>query len=250
MENQSTLLIDGTPLLPTPRADGLGRTLRVLVVEDDAAAAHIACALLRALDAEVEHVSDAEAAMARLTSAPPDLVLVDIGLPGASGVELVRASQARRPGLPHVMISSRSDVEDVIAAIRHGAEDYVVKPLTGEKLRSALARVLNRPRPVVDAPRQRVLAIGAHPDDVEIGVGGTLRRHSAEGDDVTILTLTGGEQGGDSSRRVQEARRAAEILGCRLVIESLEDTMISAGPATIQVITDAVERFDPTVIYT
>ena len=223
---------------------------RVLVVEDDPLTADIARRLLTELPADVECVTSAEEALTRLTARSWDLLLVDIGLPGASGIDLVNASKAHNPELAHVIVSSRSAASDVIEAMRHGAEDYIVKPLSAASLHGAVTRALTRSRGVAAAPKDRVLAIGAHPDDVEIGIGGTLRRHADNGDDVTILTLTGGEQGGDADRRNQEALRAAEILGCRLLMHDLEDTMIAAGPPTIDVIAEAVDRYAPTIVYT
>jgi LmbE family N-acetylglucosaminyl deacetylase len=226
------------------------RGLQVLLVEDDGVVASILTRLFdHRLNASVVWVQSAEAAAAPLGRGDWDLVLVDLGLPGASGFDLVRASTERHPDIPHVIISGRREPSDVIAAVREGADDYIVKPIDPDDLVSTVERVINRRRQKVKPP-ERVLAIGAHPDDVEIGVGGTLRRHAESGDQVTILTLTGGEQGGDSGRRATEARRAAELLGCRLIHEGLTDTMISSGPATIDVITRAVESVRPTIIYT
>lgn len=224
--------------------------MKVLVVEDDEITGRIAVQLISELPAQVTLVTTAAAALECLARERWDLALIDIGLPGASGIELVRVSRHRFVGVAHVMLSSSSDAQDVIAAMRTGAEDYLVKPLSREALETLVEGLHARPRFGGSRPTERVLAVGAHPDDVEIGVGGILRRHSEEGDDVTILTLTGGEQGGDSRRRVQESTRAAEILGARLVIESLQDTMLSAGPPTIEAISGAIERWDPTIIYT
>jgi LmbE family N-acetylglucosaminyl deacetylase len=95
-----------------------------------------------------------------------------------------------------------------------------------------------------------VLAVGAHPDDVEIGVGGILLRHVAEGHDVTVLTLTGGEAGGVAADRVQESERAAELLGARLVHSDLQDTSVSEGASTIARIQRVLEQTGATTVYT
>jgi LmbE family N-acetylglucosaminyl deacetylase len=64
-----------------------------------------------------------------------------------------------------------------------------------------------------------VLAIGAHPDDIELGCGGTLAKHNAQGDNVTVLVVTKGESGpGDVSARVDEVGRAASVLGASRVV--------------------------------
>ena len=95
-----------------------------------------------------------------------------------------------------------------------------------------------------------MLAIGAHPDDVEIGCGGILLRHRARGDQVAVLTLSGGEHGGIASERVQEAHRAAAILGARLVLGTLRDSAIPEGRETISVIEQTIREVQPTVVYT
>lgn len=64
-----------------------------------------------------------------------------------------------------------------------------------------------------------VLAIGAHPDDIELGCGGTLAKHNAQGDSVTLLVVTKGEAGpGDVSARVQEMDRSGSVLGADRVV--------------------------------
>lgn len=62
--------------------------------------------------------------------------------------------------------------------------------------------------------RRSVLAVGAHPDDIELGCGGALAKHVAAGDHVTMLVVTRGEEGpGKSSQRVAEQQAAADALG-------------------------------------
>lgn len=97
---------------------------------------------------------------------------------------------------------------------------------------------------------KRILAIGAHPDDVEIGCGGALAKHRAMGDEIRILTLSRGAVGGDTDIRVHEASRAACILGASLELADLPDTRISDGIATIEIIQPAVRLFAPTHVYT
>jgi two-component system, NtrC family, response regulator HydG len=95
-----------------------------------------------------------------------------------------------------------------------------------------------------------VLAIGAHPDDVEIGAAGTLLAHRAAGDTVVILTLTRGARGGDQLQRARESQDAADIIGARLLLNDLEDTRIAEGDPTICVIDQVVAEIQPTIVYT
>ncbi len=97
---------------------------------------------------------------------------------------------------------------------------------------------------------RRILAIGAHPDDVEIGCGGALAKYRAMGDEVRILTLSRGAVGGNAAIRAQEATRAAGILGATLQLADLPDTRISDGFATIEIIKAAIQSFSPTHVYT
>ncbi len=94
-----------------------------------------------------------------------------------------------------------------------------------------------------------MLAVGAHPDDVEIGAGGTLLVHKRLGDTVAILTLSHGARGGQLDR-ASESRRAAEIIGADLYLEELQDAHIGEGEDTIAAVARVVAQVQPTVIYT
>ncbi|GAA4346203.1 PIG-L deacetylase family protein [Angustibacter luteus] len=97
----------------------------------------------------------------------------------------------------------------------------------------------------------RVLAVGAHPDDIEMGCGGTLAMHAASGAQVTMLVLTTGQAGpGEVSRRTKEAQDAADKLGARLIIGGLPDGGVTAGYETVQHIEAVIREVDPTIIYT
>lgn len=96
---------------------------------------------------------------------------------------------------------------------------------------------------------ERVLAIGAHPDDVEIGCAGTLLGHRRRGDSVSILTMSQGGVGGDRQERVREAIAVAQLIGAQLLFADLPDTRIDAGVDTIRLIEQVVGELDPTVIY-
>jgi two-component system, NtrC family, response regulator HydG len=96
----------------------------------------------------------------------------------------------------------------------------------------------------------RVLAIGAHPDDVAIGAAGTLLAHRAAGDAVVILTLSRGARDGTQTRRARESQTAADVIGARLFLNDLEATRIPDGDPTICVIDQVVAEIQPTIVYT
>jgi LmbE family N-acetylglucosaminyl deacetylase len=107
-----------------------------------------------------------------------------------------------------------------------------------------------RERQDASRPREYVLAVGAHPDDVEIGVGGILAAHRAAGDQVVILTLSRGARGGEAADRQSESLRSAELLGARLFLEDLVDTEITNTGPTVAIIERVVREVNPTIVYT
>lgn len=100
-----------------------------------------------------------------------------------------------------------------------------------------------------------VLAIGAHPDDIEIGCAGALLKHRADGDSVTMLILTGGGRGGElitedlNDIRCAEAEDAAKILDTEVECWGYQDTEIPEGFELIQEIEKVVERCKPDRVY-
>lgn len=96
-----------------------------------------------------------------------------------------------------------------------------------------------------------VLAVGAHPDDIELGCGGALLRHTARGDHVTILVMTDGGRAllDDMSRRVEQ-ETAARILGADLIWGGFDDGFVPEGPESISVIDAALASTGAEILYT
>jgi DNA-binding NtrC family response regulator len=109
----------------------------VFVVDDEGVAREgVTLALKR--EYQVQAFASAETAIDALESDPPDLILLDIGLPGMSGVEALKVIKKKHPEIIIIMITAYEDVETVISAMKLGAYDYVVKPL---KMDSLIANV-------------------------------------------------------------------------------------------------------------
>ena len=96
-----------------------------------------------------------------------------------------------------------------------------------------------------------VLAVGAHPDDIEVGCAGTLALHKRSGDKVYVLVLSKGEASGDPVVKELACKKSAELLGVDgLFFGGLEDTKISDGIETILVIEKIIDEVKPDVVYT
>src|SRR4051812_20538023 len=96
-----------------------------------------------------------------------------------------------------------------------------------------------------------VLAIGAHPDDIELGCGATLAAHAARGDSVSLLVMTTGEQGPQAARsRIYEQEEAAAVLGASLYWGNFPDGGIPTGREPVVLIDSVAEEIGADVIYT
>ena len=222
----------------------------ILVVEDDEATLRFVLAALGRGGFLVTGVSDAQAASQLLEAEPWDVLLADIGLPGTSGFELIQEARARRPEMATALMTADASVDVAVRALRSEVDDFLPKPIAPTTLVAQIERLVERRRARRAQVVQSVLAVGAHPDDVEIGVGGILLAHHAAGDRVAVLTLSHGARGGDRDRRAREATQAAELLGARLFLEDLEDTRITESDPTVGMIEQAIEEVDPAIIYT
>ena len=136
---------------------------RVLVVDDDAALAEMLTIVLRneGFDSRVCAVGDR--ALAEFRDYRPDVVLLDLMLPGKDGIDVCKEIRAES-GVPIVMLTAKSDTIDVVVGLESGADDYVVKPFKPKEL---VARIRARVRRF-DTPEQESLVIA----DLAIDVAG------------------------------------------------------------------------------
>lgn len=151
---------------------------RILVIEDDQSIAEIVGILLRAEGFEVSYCADGNQAMNAFQVVNPDLVLLDLMLPGRDGVEICRAIRDTS-GVPIVMLTARSDTSDVVTGLEAGADDYVVKPIKNEEL---IARIRARLRNIED-PVANEIKIG----DLLIDVAGHDVKRGDKSIPLTVL---------------------------------------------------------------
>jgi two-component system response regulator PrrA len=131
---------------------------RVLVVEDDDAVRSAVDRGLGVHGFDVSSVADAESAIEVVARRRPDVMIVDIGLPGMSGVELCKRLRGLDVDTPILILSARDQVGDRVAGLQAGADDYVVKPFSLDELAARLHALLRRARPTMGVTS--VLAAG------------------------------------------------------------------------------------------
>jgi two-component system KDP operon response regulator KdpE len=123
----------------------------VLVVDDEPQILRGLGTNLRARGYEVVAAPDGEAALAAAARVRPDIAIVDLGLPGIDGVEVIEGLRAWS-GMPILVLSARDQEPDKVRALDAGADDYVTKPFGMDELLARLRAAERRLRPVTDAP--------------------------------------------------------------------------------------------------
>jgi two-component system response regulator MtrA len=146
---------------------------RVLIVDDDTALAEMLGIVLRGEGYEPFLCSDGDKALAAFREQKPDLVLLDLMLPGTDGIDVCRAIRAES-GVPIVMLTAKTDTIDVVVGLESGADDYVMKPFKPKELVARIRARLRRS----EEPAPELLEIG----DLVIDVAG----HSVKRDGSAI----------------------------------------------------------------
>jgi LmbE family N-acetylglucosaminyl deacetylase/ActR/RegA family two-component response regulator len=224
---------------------------RILLVEDDPITARFTMHVLGKRGGfDVTHAPEPATALELAKAEAWDLVLTDVEMPGMTGIELLEELRKISPELPVAVVTAHPSVDRAVRALRSRADEFLEKPVKPDYLIAIASELVSKGRAARLAGHRSVLAIGAHPDDVEIGAGGALLAHRSMGDTVSILTMCRGARGGSQATRAGESQRAAEILGVRLFLNDLADTQISEGNPTIGVISEVISEVAPAVIYT
>ncbi|WP_432168044.1 response regulator transcription factor [Streptomyces sp. bgisy031] len=118
---------------------------RVLVVDDDPTVAEVVAGYLGRAGYDVDRAADGPAALDRADAHGPDLVVLDLMLPGMDGLEVCRRLRARGP-VPVIMLTARGDEDERILGLEVGADDYVTKPFSPRELVLRVESVLRRAR--------------------------------------------------------------------------------------------------------
>ncbi len=146
--------------------------MRLLLVEDDQMVGQAVCAGLRQDGFAIDWVTDGEQATTALRVETFDLVLLDLGLPGKSGIEVLRSLRSRGAQHPVIILTARDAVADRIAGLDAGADDYVIKPFDLDEL-AARIRALTRRRAGRAEPVIQHGAMTLNPATREVRLDGT-----------------------------------------------------------------------------
>lgn len=184
-------------------------------------------------------VSDTEGFVS--SSGAPPVMLIDSAALDDRAVAVVGALRRGRQIRVCVLAGSDAAAAGLLVALRAGFTE-VVDPDDHDALVGALA-------PTAAEGAERVLAVGAHPDDVEIGCGATLLRHSLLGHPVTVLTLSGGAVGGPAQARRAEAAAAAMAMSAQLLMADLPDTRLGEAGEMTTIIEQVIAAVRPTTVY-
>lgn len=152
---------------------------RILIVDDDAALSEMLQIVLRQEGFDTVHCATGSDALDVMRATRPDLILLDLMLPGRGGVEVCRDMRAESD-VPIVMLTAKSDTSDVVAGLEAGADDYVPKPFKAKEL---IARIRTRLRRISAEPGADILSIG----DLTINVSARSVKRDEESLQLTPL---------------------------------------------------------------
>ena len=156
-----------------------GTARRILVVEDEPVINQAVTDRLRGSGYDVVQAWDGPGAVARFAEDEPDVVVLDVMLPGFDGHEVCRRIQAKRP-VPVLMLTARDDEADILVGLGVGADDYLTKPFRMRELVARVAALLRRVDRAAELAARPVTDLG----DLRVDVG--PRRVSVDGDEVHL----------------------------------------------------------------
>ncbi|KRF13971.1 two-component system response regulator [Nocardioides sp. Soil797] len=159
-------------------ANDFGTKGRVLVVDDDASLAEMLTIVLRQEGFDARVCPRGDLALAEFRDYRPDVLLLDLMLPGKDGIDVCKEIRAES-GIPIVMLTAKGDTVDVVVGLESGADDYIVKPFKPKEL---VARIRARVRRTENSP-QESLTIG----DLSIDVAGHSVTRGSEKVNLTPL---------------------------------------------------------------
>ena len=173
---------------------------RILVVDDEESILKVVDYALSQAGYTVHTAGDAEGAESALKEFRPDLVILDVMLPGKSGLDIARDIRSTS-NVPIIMLSAKGDEVDRILGLEFGADDYVTKPFSPRELVSRVKAILRRVAPPVAEPHTRIQVAGLVLDETSRQVSVDGRPVHLTSSEYGILMLLGRHPGKAFSRQ-------------------------------------------------
>lgn len=166
---------------------------RVVIVEDDDRLAEQLQMLLSREGFAVERIADGLTAPGRILAEPPDLVLLDVNLPGQDGFAVCRAIRHAYPGVIAMLTARRDEIDEVVG-LELGADDYIPKPIRARALVARLRALLRRGRPTAAPPVFEIGPLRVDPSRREAQMNGAaVALTDAEFDLLVVLARHAGQ---------------------------------------------------------
>jgi len=165
-------------------------TARILVVEDDATIARLVELELEHVGFTVMKVADGVAALAAAQEYDPDVIILDLMLPGMDGLEVTRALRGDGSGVPILMLTARSETQDVVTGFDAGADDYLRKPFEIPELLSRVRALLKRSDHERPSSQYKVGDVEIDPASRSVTVAGAPVTFTAKEYDLLEFFLT------------------------------------------------------------
>jgi two-component system OmpR family response regulator len=147
---------------------------RLVVVDDEATILELLAGSLRFAGYEVVAAASGAEAVRAVAASRPDLVLLDVMMPGGDGFEVVRRVRDTNPDIPVIFLTARDEVNDRVTGFDLGADDYVTKPFSLEEVLARIRAVLKRTRQAASSSRLQVADLVLDDDVHEVRRGGEL----------------------------------------------------------------------------
>lgn len=192
----------------------------ILVIDDDL---HLINALRRTLSYEGYQVStaiDGESALKQVRLKPPDLVVLDLMLPGIDGMEVCRRLRGAGEQMPILMLTARDAIRDRVTGLEIGADDYLIKPFITEELLARIKALLRRSNPP-DVVREIL-----HYADLELD---TATRQARRGQRIIALSTT------EYELLAMFLRNPRIVLTRSLLMDRIWGTDFTGGPNVLEV---------------
>jgi len=161
---------------------------RILFIDDDRSGREVALFNLRKAGYDVTPAADGREGLDAFSTAPFDLVITDLKMPGVPGMEVLRKIRAGSPDVPVLVITAFGNVETAVAAMKEGAYDFIGKPFHRDQLLLAVEKALDRRRLATEVRDLRIRASGVERDVVSVSTA--MRRLLEVADRVAATVAT------------------------------------------------------------